>query len=55
MAPGAERVARIQDTLHLGEIHLSDAALADVRGREDVTIDGGPVSAFDERGRLRAF
>jgi hypothetical protein len=55
IAPGAERVARIQDTLHLGEIDLSDAALAGVRGREDVTIEGGPVSAFDASGRLRAF
>jgi hypothetical protein len=55
MAPGTERVARIQDTLHLGEIDLSDAALADVRSREDVTIEGGPVSAFDEHGRLRTF
>lgn len=55
IAPGQERVARIRDTLHLGEIYLSPALCSDVRDRVDVELVGGPVEMFDTDGSLRPF
>ena len=36
ITPGAERIVRIQDTLHLGEVQVSRAVLDDVRGSADL-------------------
>ena len=47
------RIVRIQDTLHLGEIWISEAMLADARSRDDIDILGDPAPfAFDEQGNL---
>lgn len=47
------RIVRIQDTLHLGEIWISEAMLADARNRDDIDIlcDPAPL-AFDAHGNL---
>ncbi len=52
---GAERVVRIRDTLHLGDLYVSAAVRDDIRGRADVEIVGRPVEMFDEAGELRGF
>lgn len=53
MAPGTERIARIRDTLHLGDLYVSDAVRDELREREDVEIAGEAVEMFDETGTLR--
>jgi hypothetical protein len=55
LAPGTERVARIQDTLHLGEIYVSAAVRDELRGRSDVEIVGDEEEMFGEDGALRGF
>ena len=52
---GQERVIRIQDTLHLGEVYVSDAILADLRQRSDIEFLGEPMEMFDEQGNLYPF
>ena len=47
------RIVRIQDTLHLGEIWISEAMLADARSRDDIDILSEPAPfAFDAQGNL---
>lgn len=47
------RIVRILDTLHLGEIWISEAMLSDARGRDDIDILSEPASfAFDTQGNL---
>jgi hypothetical protein len=55
LAPGAERVIRMRDTLHVGDLYLSAAVCAAVRDRTDVEITGEPVEMFEADGRLRPF
>ncbi len=55
VARGEERVARIRDTLHLGEIYLSPALCAEVRDRADVKAVSGPVEMFNAMGDLNPF
>jgi hypothetical protein len=54
-APGTERIARIRDTLHLGEIYLSPPLTAAVEARPDVDLLGPPSAMFDEAGALTPF
>ena len=50
------RVARIRDTLSLGDIEISEEILPDVQGRDDVEIVEGPYEMqFDEKGFFCAF
>jgi len=49
------RILRIRDTLHLGEILASPAAVAALRDHPDVTVLGPPAPAFDDTGSLRPF
>jgi hypothetical protein len=49
------RIARIRDTLHLGELHLSDLLCQDVAGREDVEVVSPPAEMFDSDGALVRF
>jgi hypothetical protein len=49
------RVARIRDTLHLGEVLVSDAVLAEVRGQQHIERAGEPAAPFDAAGTLVAF
>ncbi len=50
------RVVRIKNTLHIGEIEVSEALLAEVRKRPDLTTIGDPVPlAFDGSGRLASL
>lgn len=55
LTSGAERIGRIRDTLHPAEIYLSTAALADLRGRDEVAIADAPTPMFDAGGQLRPF
>jgi hypothetical protein len=52
---GRERVVRIRDTLHLEDLYLSPALVAEVAGRGDVEVVGPAVECFDEGGELREF
>ncbi len=53
--PARARVIRIRDTLHLGEILASPAAVAALHGRDHVSIVGEPRPAVDAVGRLLPF
>jgi hypothetical protein len=55
MTPGTERIARILDTLHLGEMYASPAVIASLEQRDDIEIIGGPTDMFDASGRLTPF
>ena len=47
------RIVRIQDTMHLEEIEISEALLAEAQAAPDIEIVGGPYPwAFDENGNL---
>ena len=48
-----KKIVRITDTLHLGEMYVSDAALELVGGK--VETISGPGNLFDEQGSLIAF
>jgi hypothetical protein len=52
---GQERVLRIRDTLHLGEVYVSKAILDDLSDRSDIEVMGEPVDVFDDKGDLFAF
>ncbi len=53
--PGCERIARIRDTLHLGEVYVSSAVREELRGRSDVDVAGDAEEMFDGEGALRAM
>jgi hypothetical protein len=55
LAEGGERVMRIRDTLHLGEVYVSEAILQDLGGRSDIEILGRTTDAFGPDGRLLPF
>lgn len=47
------RLVRIRDTLHLGELWISEALLAEARANPALTVEGEPHElAFDADGRL---
>jgi hypothetical protein len=48
----AARILRIRDTLHLSELHASDAALTALRDRDGIAVAGDAAPAFDGRGKL---
>ncbi len=53
-APQDCRVARIESTLHLGEVEISESLLETTRERTDLTIIGEPHEmAFDTEGNLK--
>ena len=49
------RVARIRDTLHLGDVWVSDAVLDDLRNRSDIEMTRERIEACDAAGTLRLF
>jgi hypothetical protein len=52
----AARMVRIRNTLHLAEVEVSEALLAEVAGRPDLTLLGEPAPlAFDADGALPPF
>lgn len=53
--PAAARVMRIRDTLHLGTLYASPAAVAALQGRPDITVLGPPDPACDGAGHLPSF
>ncbi len=55
LPPGGERVVRILDTLHLGEVYVSRAVLDEIAGRSDIEVLGEPVEAFGKDGVLIPF
>src|SRR5690606_34399659 len=47
------RLVRLQDTLHLGEIEISESLLAEAESHPDVEVISEPAPmAFDEAGNL---
>ncbi len=51
--PRAARVARIADTLSLEHLQISEACLAELRGRTDIAVSGAPEPmTFDAQGNL---
>ena len=51
--PAALRLARIRDTLSLGELQASPAAVAALNGVAQTEVDGSPEPlAFDDAGDL---
>ena len=53
--PQHSRVTQINDTLHLGEVLVSEAFLHELAGRDDLEKISDPSEmAFDARGNLRA-
>ncbi|HMV48686.1 MAG TPA: DUF2088 domain-containing protein, partial [Blastocatellia bacterium] len=48
-----KKIVRIKDTLHLGELYVSDAALELVNGKAEIIGERG--NPFDEQGSLLAF
>jgi hypothetical protein len=47
------RLVRIKDTLHLGEIRISEALLDEAKANSRLTIVGGPVAMqFDDQGNF---
>lgn len=52
-APERARVVQIADTLHLSEVLVSEAYLAEVQERSDLEVIGGPAEmALDKDGNL---
>jgi hypothetical protein len=49
------RIIRIRDTLHLSELHVSEAVLQEIASRPDVEIVGPAVEQFEATGQLRVF
>ena len=52
---GHERIVRIQDTLHLGSVYVSDAILADIKDRSDIEVAGKAGAVFSENCALLPF
>jgi hypothetical protein len=51
--PARARVVQIADTLHLGEVLVSEAYLPEVKSRKDLEVIAGPFEmAFDREGNL---
>ena len=51
--PAALRLARIRDTLSLGELQANPAAVAGLNGAAQVEVEGPPEPlAFDSRGMI---
>jgi len=48
-----KKIVRITDTLHLSEMYVSEAVLADIKGHVDIL--GEPRELFDQQGTLVPF
>ena len=48
-----KKIVRIKDTLHLSELYVSEAALAEVKDKVEIVSE--PLNLFDEQGALIAF
>ncbi|MGC9521927.1 MAG: DUF2088 domain-containing protein [Anaerolineae bacterium] len=55
LEPGAERIVRVRDTLHLVDAYVSSAVLAELKGREDIEVVGEPQPVFASSGVLSTF
>jgi hypothetical protein len=54
--PEQARIQRIPDTLHLGEVEVSEPYLPEMAGREDLqTVDSPHPLQFDPHGNLTSF
>jgi hypothetical protein len=52
---GEERVIRIRDTLHLDELYVSHAVLAEIAGIAGLEVIEPLAGCFDGRGNLHSF
>jgi hypothetical protein len=55
MGEAGPRVLRIRDTLHLSELYVSAAVLAEIRDHAEIEVVGSPTAAFDPDSALTAF
>jgi hypothetical protein len=49
------RACRVVNTLKVGEAWVSPALLAELKDRDDITVEEGGLVAFDEAGELMPF
>ena len=49
------RACRVVNTLRVGEAWVSPPVLEELRGREDIEILEGELTAFDDAGELLPF
>ena len=55
LPPGQERILRIPNTLHLSEVYVSPAVLAEIKGQPGIEVIGEPQEMFDADGTLLPF
>lgn len=55
VTPGMERIIRINDTLHLSELYVSDAILEEIKHNPRIEGTGERVNIFDDRNFLIPF
>ncbi len=53
--PGKERIIRVKDTLHLGELYVSDAILNELEKKKEIEIMERKVPMFDDQYGFRPF
>jgi hypothetical protein len=53
ISPGAVRIVRIRDTLHLAEVQVSEAVYHEIKGNAELVKQAEEI--FDEKGNLREF
>lgn len=52
---GQERIIRILDTLHLGEMYVSQAIADELRNSPRIEVAGAGADLFDDSGTLATF
>ena len=52
---GKERIIRIKDTLHLDELYVSDAILAEVGQSPEISVVERDIPQFDVKGNFVPF
>ena len=55
MSPGKERIIRINDTLHLNELYVSDAVLQELSDNPQIELIKNNVPMFDKHHALTPF
>lgn len=53
--PGKERIIRIKDTLHLGELYVSETILNEIKHSPQIEVEGEYINIFDDHKTLLPF
>ena len=53
--PGKERIIRIKDTLHMGELYVSETILNEIRDNPQIEVEGEYINIFDDQKTLLPF